>query len=204
MQRIQGRFSEAFVLRCGQDLIVATETGNQVADMWAFNHADMSEYMSMEHCRSVNSLIHVTVGCRLVSSRRRTMLNLTRDSARMRHDTLLCPCTSELYEELGAPGHRSCTSNLHEALERQGLSCPFTPASLNLFMNVPVAADGSVARLPPPCQPGDHVRFTAEMDLIVVLSACPQDITPINGEARTPTDLLFEVLAPSNSETSAS
>lgn len=198
MKRIKGRYSDVVTLRRGQGMKLTTETGTQVADMWAFNPRDMTEYMAMEHCRSVNSLIHVTAGCLLVSSRRRTMLRVTHDSAKMRHDTLLCPCTSELYEDLGAPGHRSCTDNLHEALERHGLSCPFTPASLNVFMNVPVAQDGSVTRLPPPCQPGDHVCFTAEMDVLVVLSACPQDITPINGEARTPTDLQVEILDPSD------
>ncbi|QIE45305.1 urea carboxylase-associated family protein [Pseudohalocynthiibacter aestuariivivens] len=194
MIRIKGRFSDAMALRKGQTLKVATETGNQVADIWAFNPDDMSEYMSMEHTRSINSLLHVATGCRLVSTRRRTMLRMTVDSAAMHHDTLLCPCSPELYDEFGEVNHRSCTANLHEALAKRGLSCPCTPASFNLFMNVPVATDGSLTRLPPPCKPGDHVCLEADMDLIVVISACPQDITPINGKDCIPSDLLVEIL----------
>lgn len=198
--RIKGRHSDAVALRKGQVMKVTTETGKQVADMWAFNTHDMSEYMSMDHSRSINSLLHVAAGCRLVSNRRRTMLRMTFDSAAMRHDTLLCPCSPELYEEFGVPDHRSCTANLHEALDRLGVSLLFTPASLNLFMNVPVAQDGSLSRLPPPCNANDHVLLEADMDLLVVLSACPQDITPINGEDRTPSDLLVEVLDRSDME----
>lgn len=56
-------------------------------------------------------------------------------------------------------------------------------------MNVPVAFDGSLDRLPPRSQPGDRVTLRAEMDLLLVLSACPQDVTPINGSARTPRDI---------------
>jgi uncharacterized protein YcgI (DUF1989 family) len=56
-------------------------------------------------------------------------------------------------------------------------------------MNVPVAADGAVQRHPPASKPGDYVVMRAEMDLVAVFSACPQDITPINGEARQPKDI---------------
>ena len=56
-------------------------------------------------------------------------------------------------------------------------------------MNVPVAADGSVRREPPSARPGDYVTLTAQCDLLLVMSACPQDLTPINGIGRTPSDV---------------
>src|SRR5690606_37957571 len=102
----------------------------------------------------------------LVSNQRRPMFTVVEDTSPGRHDTLLCPCNQAIYRELGASAdHRSCTGNLHEALAEEGLDIPFTPASLNLFMNVPVAADGSVDRVPPRTSPGDYVVLRAEMDL---------------------------------------
>ncbi|MFT4464964.1 MAG: DUF1989 domain-containing protein [Sodalis sp. (in: enterobacteria)] len=65
-----------------------------------------------------------------------------------------------IYRELGCRDyHHSCTDNFHEALAAEGLSLPFTPASLNLFMNVPVAADGALDRVPPRSVAGDTLRY---------------------------------------------
>lgn len=184
----------AFAVKAGDRIRISTPAGTQVSDTWAFAAGDPHEYLSMDNTRSVNSNIFVNEGTRLVSNHRRLMLTVIEDTSPGRHDTLLCPCNPAIYRELGAPeDHRSCVGNLHEALAEAGLRVPFTPASLNLFMNVPVASDGSVDRLPPRSSAGDHVVLRAEMDLTLVVSACPQDITPINGDARTPTDLHVDI-----------
>lgn len=191
---VEARHGRAFAVKAGDCVRITTPAGTQVADTWAFAAGDLHEHLSMDHTRSVNSSIFVDRGTRLVSNHRRLMLTVVDDTSPGRHDTLLCPCNSAIYRELGAsPDHRSCTGNLHEALGDAGLDVPFTPASLNLFMNVPVASDGSVDRLAPRSVPGDSIVLRAEMDLTLVLSACPQDITPINGDARTPTDLQVDI-----------
>ena len=177
-------------MRAGQHVLIENTYGNQVADLWALAATDVFETSSLDHTRSVNSNIFFANGMTLMSSRRRPMLTMVADSGAVRHDTLLCPCSRELYRELGcAEDHRSCSDNFHEALSTLDLALAFTPASLNLFMNVPVAPDGSVDRLPPATVAGDTVVLRAEMDLVLVLSACPQDVTPINGTARTPRDI---------------
>ncbi|MBP2550690.1 uncharacterized protein YcgI (DUF1989 family) [Neorhizobium galegae] len=180
----------AFPMKAGQYARIVNTHGNQVVDTWAVAENDVTETAAMDHTRSVNSNIFLTQGMRIMSSRRRPMLTMVADSGGVRHDTLLCPCSRELYEQLGCTEpHRSCTDNFHEALAELDLAVPFTPASLNLFMNVPVEADGTVDRLPPATTAGDMVVLRAEMDLTLVLSACPQDLTPINGAARTPKDV---------------
>ena len=63
-----------------------------------------------------------------------------------------------------------------------------TPCPLNLFMNIPVDAAGDVSFEPPLCGPGDWVTLRAELDLIVVFSACPQDLVPVNGANCMPTE----------------
>lgn len=187
---VAARYGRAFPMKAGQYARIINTHGNQVVDAWAVAAREPGETSSMDHTRSVNSNIFFTRGMSVISSRRRPMLKMVADSAGVRHDTLLCPCSRELYQQLGCTEpHRSCTDNFHEALTEVGLSVPFTPASLNLFMNVPVGADGTVERVAPETAAGDHVVLRAEMDLSLVLSACPQDITPINGDARMPRDI---------------
>ncbi len=180
----------AYAVRAGQCATILNPYGTQVVDTWALALDDPFDHSAMEHTRSVNSNLFFEAGQRVMSVRRRPMLTMIEDTTPGHHDTLLCPCSAEIYRELGCTGHhRSCTENFHEAIAAHGLSLPFTPASLNLFMNVPVAFDGSLDRLPPRSQPGDRVTLRAEMDLLLVLSACPQDVTLINGSARTPRDI---------------
>ena len=61
-------------------------------------------------------------------------------------------------------------------------------------MNVPLKANGALAVAAPDSKPGDYVELEAEMDCIVVLSACPHDIFPVNGADCTPQDVAYAVL----------
>ena len=74
-----------------------------------------------------------------------------------------------------------------------GLKAPETPSPWNLFMNIPVAPDGSIRFLPPVSRPGSGITLRAEMDLVLVFSACPQDMIPINGADCVPREAHFEV-----------
>jgi uncharacterized protein YcgI (DUF1989 family) len=79
------------------------------------------------------------------------------------------------------------------ALIAIGLKAPVIPAPFNLWMNVPVGADGSTRFAPPVSRPGDRMSFRADADCIAVMSACPQDLTPVNGEGVAPDRLEFIV-----------
>ena len=185
----------AFALGAGQYAIIENIHGSQVVDTWALAQTNPYEHSSLDHTRSVNSNIFFENGMALVSNLRRPMLTMVQDTSPGRHDTLLCPCNAAIYKELRCEGyHRSCTDNFHEALATIGVKLPFTPASLNIFMNVPVHADGSVDRVPPASKPGDFVVLRADMDVLLVLSACPQDVTPINGAGRTPQDIAVRIV----------
>ena len=178
----------------GQQVKVVNSHGTQVLDTWAFNAADLTEHMSMAHTRSFNSSIYPAVGTVLVTSRRRPILALLEDTSPGLHDTLLCACNLEIYQELGVEDyHRNCQDNLHEALAALGLSVTDTPNPLNLFMNTPVVEGGAIDRRPPASKPGDYVLLRVEMDLVIAFSSCPQDITPINGPELTPRDAHFSI-----------
>ena len=194
LEVVPARHGRAIWLAKGQTIKIVSVHGTQVLDLWAFNADDLGEYMSMEHTRSKNSKITLSVGDSYVSDRRRPMLTVLEDTSPGIHDTLLCACNLYIYEESGCREyHRNCSDNLHEALAEIGLKFLFTPGPLNVFMNIPVNEDRSISRLPPSTRPGDYLKLRAEMGLIVVISACPQDLTVINGPDKTPRDVHFAV-----------
>ena len=192
---IPARKGKAAVVEMGQQIKVVNTHGQQVVDTWAFHSANLGEFMSMEHSRTALGGIMAKVGDSMVTNRRRPILTLVEDTSSGIHDTLLAACDRYRYELLGCTDyHDNCTDNLAAALAELGLTHPETPSPWNLFMNIPVKADGSLTFEPPVCGPGDYVLLRAEMDCVVAFSACPQDIVPINGVACTPTEAHFQVL----------
>jgi uncharacterized protein YcgI (DUF1989 family) len=189
---IPARAGIAAVASAGSRLRVVNTYGTQVVDFWAFRADDMGEFLSMPHLHVALGRIGLRPGDGLVTNRRRPILTLLEDSSPGVHDTLIASCDRYRYEQLGAPpGHANCTDNLAAALAAIGRSAPTTPAPLNLWMNIPVADDGSVSFLPTVSEPGDHVLFTVEMDAVVVFSSCPQDLVPINGPDCVPVEAHF-------------
>ena len=83
------------------------------------------------------------------------------------------------------------THGTQAALRDIGLAPPPLPSPLNLFMHLPWSPDGSLRFESPVSRPGDLVRLRAETDLVVIMSACPQDLTPVNGAALHPADVHF-------------
>ncbi len=192
---IPARRGKASLVARGQSVRVINTHGQQVVDTWAFRRGDLTEFMSMEHSRTSLGRIIPAVGQSMVTNRRRPILTLAEDTSGGIHDTLLAACDRYRYELLGCEGyHDNCTDNLAAALAELGLTPPETPSPWNLFMNIPVAPDGSVSFEPPVSRPGDHLTLRAEMDCVVVFSACPQDIVPINGVDCVPTEAHFQVI----------
>jgi uncharacterized protein YcgI (DUF1989 family) len=177
----------------GQAFRVVDVEGKQVADLFAFNAADVGEYHSAMHTRAAVSNLFPKVGEAFVTNRRRPILTLEADDTPAVHDMLIAPCDPERYQGLGVEEwHPSCRENLELAMRGLGHDRICAPASVNLFMNIPVAEDGALGWDPAVTRAGDSITLRAEMDAIVVVSACPQDIVPIND--RNPTPIAIEVL----------
>ena len=192
---IPARGGRASALRSGEHIKVINTHGQQVVDTWAFNQADMDEFMSMEHSRTALGRIMAEVGDSMVTNRRRRILTVVEDTSGGIHDTLLAACDRYRYELLGCEEyHDNCTDNLAAALAEIGLEPPETPSPWNLFMNIPVKPDGGLTFDPPVCKAGDYILLRAEMDCIIAFSACPQDIVPINGVDCAPTEAHFQVV----------
>jgi len=162
---------------------VVNTHGTQVVDFWALR-ADRPEIaLSMQHSRIVWRNLRPHPVDQMLDEERSTILTMLEDTSPGVHDTVIAACDAYRYAQLGAaPGHRSCCTNFAEALAELSIvrAAP-VPAPLNLFMNIPWDMEGNITFEPTVSAPGDSVLFRAEVDVIVIASACPMDIVPING-----------------------
>ncbi|WP_410660084.1 DUF1989 domain-containing protein [Amycolatopsis sp. lyj-112] len=166
------------------DLVrVIDVAGGQVGDLFAFADGvgELTEHHSAAHTRALVDRLFPAVGESFATDRRRPVLTLVEDTSPGEHDMLIPACDPARYAALGAPGHRSCAANLREALAEMGLShAGPTPQPINVFMRIPVGEGGRLSWLTASSRPGDAVTLRAEMDCVVVLSACPQDLVRIS------------------------
>jgi len=174
VQIIPERSGTAFRLPRGATLTVIDPHGEQVADLLAYNAADIDEVISSGRTLDYAETIRLTTGHKLYSNRSRVMLTIIEDDVGV-HDFLLTPCSIDtflhFYPDL--PPHRGCFGNLAEALQGYGIAPDRIPIAFNCFMNVAVDANsGKLAVLPPISKAGDRIAFRAEMDLVIGLTAC--------------------------------
>ena len=195
IQTIPARRGKAAKVKAGQTIKMINTHGNQVVDTWAFNAADLGEFMSMEHTRPHIGHIYPKVGDIMYTNKRRPILTITADTSPGIHDTIIAACDDYRYGLLGCTDyHDNCTDNLFAAMRAIGLAAPECPSPLNLWMNIPVVEDGCIEWRAPVSKPGDYVVLRAELDCIVAMSACPQDILPLNGVNRRPTEAHYQIL----------
>ena len=188
--------SAAVALAAGEALRLVNTFGSQVVDTWALSRRDISEYLSVEHTRRMLFDLFPGKGDRLFSNRRTPMLLIEEDTSGVRHDMLLACCDPWLYRHYGcAEGHANCHDNFLAALAAIGVAPRLVPNPLNLWMNIPVSENRKIALEPPASKPGDFVVLRALIDCILVFSACPMDVTPINGPDRTPKPVHYARLA---------
>ncbi len=174
-------------MHAGDQMDIIALEGPQVADMWAFADCDAGEFLSTEHTRSCLDRLSPKIGEAFFTNRRRPMLKVIADSSPGDHDLLLSACDEARYRLLGHDGpHRTCVDNLIEALAEHGQQPREIPSPVNIFENVAIGPDGSLEILPPRVSAGEALLLAAEMDLWLIISACPMDIVPTNGADRRP------------------
>jgi uncharacterized protein YcgI (DUF1989 family) len=188
---VPAREGRAVHVEAGRRFRVIDLEGGQVADTWAFAGDDPTEFHSAQHTRVHVNRLFPRPGDHFVTNMRRPILLLEEDATPGIHDMLCAACDPARYEGLGVEGpHASCQENLRKALRAAGVDPPrFAPQPINLFMNTPAQADGTIAWLPAPTKAGDYVLMRAELDIVLVVSACPQDIIPINEHNPGPVEI---------------
>jgi urea carboxylase-associated protein 1 len=178
----------------GQTFRIVDLEGNQAVDTLFFNAANSEErYSAADTIRSQGRL-YLTTGTQLLSNDGNVMLTITADTCG-RHDTLGGACSAESNTVRYALEKRhmhSCRDNFLLALAHSGLNITKRdlPSNINFFMNVPVTPAGKLTFEDGISAAGRYVELRAEMDVIVLISNCPQLNNPCNAYNPTPVRVL--------------
>ena len=192
---IPARQGRAVKLRQGDLLEIANPQGNQVCDFFALTLESPSEFLGMEQCRTALGRVYVRQGDVLVTNRRKPLIEIIKDTSPGVHDILIACCDLPRYRDLGVTDyHDNCADNFRMALEAIGITPTHVPSPFNIWMNIPVKEDGAYSWEAPVSKAGDTITLKALADCIAIMSACPQDITPVNGVGVEPSELRFRLL----------
>lgn len=182
---VAGGTGGAMRVKAGQRFAVVDLQGGQVGDLFAFADDGTSESVSASHTRMTTGRLFPQVGQAFASQRREPLATVIEDDHGGDHDMLCAACDQARYLGLGAgPDHPSCADNLKRAAASAGVTVDFVPQPVNVFMRVRLDA-GVVNLLPAVSRPGDRLVLRAERPLVVVLSACPMDLSPVNNHIIT-------------------
>lgn len=192
--RIPAREARAVEAAAGSEISIVCPQGEQVADLIGFSLHNPAEYLSVSHTRNMLWRLYLRPGDLLVSNRREPLLEVLHDDVGT-HDLLCVACDDQRYMlDYGVFGHANCVANFHSVLQERGWPAGWVPDPINVFQNAPVGADGTLTILPSVAKPGDRIVLRATRDLLLVVSACPQDLAPTNGYVPKPIDLVVEAV----------
>ena len=184
------------VIENGQTFRILDLEGNQAADTLFYNANDVSErYSAMDTIREQGN-VYLSAGSNLVSNLGNTMLSIVADTCG-RHDTLGGACATESNSVRYALEKRcmhACRDSWMLAIaehEELGMSKRDITHNINFFMNVPVTAAGGLSFEDGISAAGKYVEMKAHMDIIALISNCPQLNNPCNGYNPTPIEVLI-------------
>ena len=169
--------------------------GNQAADTLFYVAADPSERYSATDTIREQGNVYLTAGSVLRSNANRPMLEIVADTCG-RHDTLGGACSTESNTVRYALDKRTmhaCRDSWMLAIAERpelGLDKRDIAHNVNFFMNVPVTEAGGLTFEDGISAPGKYVELTALLDVVVLISNCPQLNNPCNGYDPTPIDVL--------------
>lgn len=179
----------------GDTLRIVDLEGNQAADTLFFAADDPTEHYSSGNTLREQRNLYLTVGSKLRSNENRCLLEIVADTCG-RHDTLGGACSSEsntVRYDLEKRSMHACRDSWMLAIAEHpefGLRKRDISHNINFFMNVPVKESGELTFEDGISAPGKYVEMTASMDVIVLISNCPQLNNPCNGYNPTPIELL--------------
>ncbi|WP_026440442.1 urea amidolyase associated protein UAAP2 [Acidocella facilis] len=196
-QFVPARAPYSVVLKQGQTMRIIDLESQQAVDALFYNAQDTSERYSAQDTLAAQALqggrYDLTTGAVLRSNEGRPMVTLTADSCGF-HDSCAgaCSCESNIvrfgYETRFM---HSCRENFLTELAKYGMDKRDLVSNVNFFMNVPIRPNGELTVDDGVSEPGGYVEFIADMDVLVVISNCPQVNNPCNGFTPTPIQILI-------------
>jgi len=176
------------VVKKGETLRIVDSHGQQAVDTLLYNADDFAERYSAQDTLREQGSAYVVAGTALISSEGRVMARVVANTGGA-HDTSAGACSCE--SNTVRFGHHvkyqhACRENFVLEVSKYGMTKRDVVPNINFFMNVPVEPDGKLAIVDGESKPGDYVELVAEMDVLVVVSNCPQINNPCNGFFPTP------------------
>lgn len=178
----------------GQIFRIVDLEGNQAVDTLFYNgRHPVERYSAVDTIRAQGN-IYLTTGTVLLSNEGRPMLKIVADTCG-RHDTLGGACSAESNQvryALDKKYMHNCRDSFLLELDRlgRGMGKRDLPSNINFFMNVPVTPEGGLSFADGVSGAGRYVEMRAEMDVLVLISNCPQLNNPCNAYNPTPVRLL--------------
>lgn len=184
------------VVKTGETFRILDLEGNQAADTLFFNAHNPSERYSATDTIREQGNVYLTTGSQLRSNENKVMLEIVADTCG-RHDTLGGACATEsntVRYDLEKRCMHTCRDSWMLAIAENpqyGISKRDISHNINFFMNVPVTGEGGLTFEDGVSAPGKYVELKAEMDVIVLMSNCPQLNNPCNAYNPTPVEYLL-------------
>ncbi|PMH44808.1 urea carboxylase [Vibrio sp. 10N.286.49.B3] len=183
------------VIKKGQTMRILDTEGNQAADTLFYSAEDPTErYSAIDTIREQGN-VYLTSGTQILSNQGNVMLEIVADTCG-RHDTLGGACATEsntVRYAIDKKCMHSCRDSWLLAVaenEQFGMSKRDITHNINFFMNVPVTQEGGLTFEDGISAPGKYVELKAHMDVIALVSNCPQLNNPCNAYNPTPVDIL--------------
>jgi uncharacterized protein len=181
-------------IRCGQILRIVDLEGNQAADTLFYNAHDYADRYSAQNTIRAQANIYLTTGTQLMSAHGHVLLTIVADTCG-RHDTLGGACATEsnmVRYGLERRHMHACRQSFVRAMTAMGYAFEKRDIThnVNFFMNVPVTPQGGLTFADGVSASGKYVELRAEMDVIAVISNCPQLNNPCNAYNPTPIRVL--------------
>ena len=169
--------------------------GNQAVDTLFYNAHDYSDRYSAQDTIRNQRNIYLTTGTRLMSSAGHVMMTIVADTCG-RHDTLGGACAAEsnmVRYALETRYMHACRQSFLKAIVEweHGMDKRDITSNINFFMNVPVTPEGELNFEDGVSAPGKYVELRAEMDVLALISNCPQLNNPCNAYNPTPIEVLI-------------
>ena len=179
----------------GQVVRIVDLEGNQAVDTLFYNAHDYADRYSAQDTIREQGNLYLTTGTKLISTEGHVLLTITADTCG-RHDTLGGACAQESnmvrYAIEKRPMH-ACRQSFMKAIQhwKHGLEKRDITSNINFFMNVPVTPEGVLTFEDGVSDAGKYVELRAEMDVLMLVSNCPQLNNPCNGYNPTPVQILI-------------
>ncbi|MGV8997311.1 MAG: urea amidolyase associated protein UAAP2 [Parvibaculaceae bacterium] len=181
------------IVHKGEILRIVDSEGCQAVDTLFYKAGDATERYSAQDTLREQGSAYITTGTKLISNEGNVMAVMIADTSGG-HDTAAGACSAEA--NTVRFGHdtkfmHSCRDNFVSELARHGLTKRDIVSNINFFMNVPIEPNGTLAIVDGVSRAGDYVELRAEMDILVVISNCPQVNNPCNDFNPTPIQTLI-------------